>query len=240
MRARAIVFMALALAATDTLAAQHTRQSLLQPTRADYNLVGPVRQVTSVQRYEGGNDMNMQEVYEFDSVGRLTAYRKRGFGGERVTQYPPERLDPSVEYSFDFDDDVLESRHHDLQGRLTASVHYIYSQTGRLVQTIEYRYANGQGVVSQRTVSDYDGHERLASIRQYSSDELLLMSEKRRYDRRGNLKRRTQRFYSYGAEDKSSEQRGYTYDAHGNWTECRYTHNGKPLYTIVRTVEYFE
>ena len=37
----------------------------------------------------------------------------------------------------------------------------------------------------------------------------------------------------------SVERRSYTYDRHGNWTSCRYSLDGKEIYTIERKIEYY-
>lgn len=233
------------------LLAQHSRQSLTQPDYDDYNLRFWPRQVTVVQHYASGHDINFQEVYLFDSTGHLTEYRKQGFGGERVTTFPLTMTETSgwsekelVRYRFDYDGDLLETRTYDMKGRFVASAHYIYAEGGNLVQHVEYAYDADSGVVVRRTVFDYDKHERLVRVSQYSADELLLGSEKRKYDRRGNLVRRTQVFYDEATShddgiSTSVEQRKYTYDRRGNWIQCRYTLNGKSLYTIERTIVYY-
>lgn len=224
-----------------TVLAQHTRQGLLQPDYDSYNLRAWPRQITVVQRYESGQDINFQETYLFDSVGNLTEYRKRGFGGERVTRYPLtlDDISQNRQYTFDYDGDVVELRQYDLRGRLTSSTHCIYAEGGNLTQSIEYTYDADSSIVTRRTVSEYDKKERLASISQYTADELLLWSERRKYDRRGNLVRRTQTFYNDDDVQTTVERRTYTYDRRGNWTQCRYTLNGKPMYTIERTITYY-
>ena len=221
--------------------AQHTRQALTQPDYDSYNLLSWPRKITVVQHYASGQDINFQETYLFDSVGNLTEYRKRGFGGERATRYPLtlEEISQNRQYTFDYDGDVVELRQYDLRGRLTSSTHCIYSDGGNLSQSIEYTYDADSGIVTRRTVSVYDKKERLASINQYTADELLLWSERRKYDRRGNLVRRTQTFYNDDEVQTTVECRSYTYDRRGNWTQCRYTLNGKQMYTIERTIEYY-
>lgn len=224
-----------------TVSAQHNRQSLLQPDYDDYNLKHWVRQMTVVQEYSDGNDINFQEVYSFDSVGKLAEYRKQGFGGESVIVYPltVEALSRNCRYTFDYDGDVLELRRFDLKGRLLSSTHYIYAEGGDLIQTVEYAYAADSGVVTKRTVSCYDRKERLVSIDQYSADELILMAEKRKYDRHGNLIQRRQTFYEDNEEMATMEKRKYTYDAHGNWIQCCYSLDGKEIYTIKRHMVYY-
>lgn len=228
------------------LLAQHSRQSLTQPDYDDYNLRFWPRQVTVVQKYDSGDDNNFQETYSFDSVGRLTEYRKRGFGGERVTLYPLAMsesdgwwIKESEYFHFDYDGDLLESHQYDLKGRLYSSTHYIYAEGGNLVMTIEYIYDLDSGVVAKRTVSSYDKKERLVSVCQYTADELLLVSEKRKYDRRGNLVKRVRTFYNDEEVIVNTEKRVYTYDRHGNWIHCRYFLNGKQEYTLERTIYYY-
>lgn len=232
-----VVFLLLPL----VLSAQYDRQSLLQPTLGVYNLKGRVQQVTAVQKYDVGNDVNFQETYLFDRTGKLTEYRKRGFGGERVTQYPLtlDAVSEGRQYHFDYDGDIVELLQYDRLERLISSTHYIYAAGGNLAQTVTYTYSTDSGIVKERTVSNYDRHERLASIEKYTADELLLMTEKYKYDRKGNLVRRVQTFYNDDDVTVTTEKRVYTYDNHGNWTQCRYSQNGQPLYTIERIIEYY-
>lgn len=225
---------------------QHTREALTHPGYDEYNLRAWPRQITVVQKYDGGNDVNFQETYTFDSTGHLVEYRKRGFGGEQVVAYPLAIADSAGWsrmgqrlYRFDYDDDVLELRQLDLRGRLYSSTHCIYAEGGNLVQSIEYTYAPDSGVVTKRTVSTYDKHERLSTVEQYTADELLLWKEKRSYDRKGNLSKRVQTFYNDDETTVTTEQRSYSYDRHGNWTHCRYSLNGKQLYTIERQIVYY-
>lgn len=213
----------------------------MQPDYDTYNLRAWPRQITVVQKYEGGNDINFQETYLFDSVGKLTEYRKRGFGGERTTHYPltMSEINRNKQYTFDYDGDVVELRQFDQQGRLSNTTHCIYAEGGNLAMSIEYTYHPDSGFVTRRTVSTYDKRERLKAVEQYTADELLLWSETRKYDKKGNLKKRTQTFYNDDEVTTTVELRSYTYDRHGNWVSCRYSLNGQPMYTIERTIEYY-
>ena len=222
------------------VSAQHTRQGLLQPKYEDFNLKFWVRQMTVVQRYATGMDINFQETYLFDSVGDLAEYRKRGFGGQNITKYPLPQLDPQKRYDFDYDGDILRVMEFDMKGRLASSTHYIYGSGGNLVQTVSYAYNEADsGVVMERTVTLYDKHERPVSINTYTPDELLLVAEKMKYDRRGNNTQRRITYYDEESTIVSVERRSYTYDRHGNWTSCRYSLDGKEIYTIERKIEYY-
>ncbi len=222
------------------VSAQHTRQGLLQPKYEDFNLKFWVRQMTVVQRYASGQDINFQETYLFDSVGDLAEYRKRGFGGQNITKYPLPQLDPQKRYDFDYDGDILRVMEFDLKGRLVSTTHYIYGSGGNLVQTVSYAYNEADsGAVMERTVTLYDKHERPVSINTYTPDELLLVAEKMKYDRRGNNTQRRITYYDEESTTVSVERRSYTYDRHGNWTSCRYSLDGKEIYTIERKIEYY-
>ena len=222
------------------VSAQHTRQGLLQPKYEDFNLKFWVRQMTVVQRYATGMDINFQETYLFDSVGDLAEYRKRGFGGQNITKYPLPQLDPQKRYDFDYDGDILRVMEFDMKGRLASSTHYIYGSGGNLVQTVSYAYNEADsGAVMERTVTLYDKHERPVSINTYTPDELLLVAEKMKYDRRGNNTQRRITYYDEESTTVSVERRSYTYDRHGNWTSCRYSLDGKEIYTIERKIEYY-
>ncbi len=223
-----------------TVSAQHTRQGLLQPKYEDFNLKFWVRQMTVVQRYATGMDINFQETYLFDSVGDLAEYRKRGFGGQNITKYPLPQLDPQKRYDFDYDGDILRVMEFNMKGRLASSTHYIYGSGGNLVQTVSYAYNEADsGAVMERTVTLYDKHERPVSINTYTPDELLLVAEKMKYDRRGNNTQRRITYYDEESTTVSVERRSYTYDRHGNWTSCRYSLDGKEIYTIERKIEYY-
>lgn len=222
------------------VSAQHTRQGLLQPKYEDFNLKFWVRQMTVVQRYATGMDINFQETYLFDSVGDLAEYRKRGFGGQNITKYPLPQLDPQKRYDFDYDGDILRVMEFDMKGRLASSTHYIYGSGGNLVQTVSYAYNEADsGAVMERTVTLYDKHERPVSINTYTPDELLLVAEKMKYDRRGNNTQRRITYYDEESTTVSVERRSYTYDRHGNWTSCRYSLDGKEIYSIERKIEYY-
>lgn len=212
----------------------------MQPKYEDFNLKFWVRQMTVVQRYASGQDINFQETYLFDSVGNLAEYRKRGFGGQRVTKYPLAKLDPYKRYDFDYDGDILRIMEFDQMNRLASSLHYIYGSGGNLVQTVKYSYnVADSGAVMERQVTVYDKNERPVSINTYTPDELLLVAEKIKYDRRGNDTKRTITYYDEDSTTVTTERRSYTYDRHGNWTQCRYSLNGKEIYTISRTIEYY-
>lgn len=220
--------------------AQHTQQGLLQPNYDTYNLRHWPKQITIVQHYASGQDINFQESYLFDSVGNLVEYRKRGFGGLRITKYPLQELDPQKQYDFDYDGDILRVMVFDLKKRLVSSTHYIYGSGGDLAQAISYAYnAADSGAVMERTVTLYDKHERPVSINTYTADELLLVAEKIKYDRRGNDIRRTITYYDEESTTVTTEKRAYIYDRHGNWTKCIYSLNGDKIYTIERTFEYY-
>ena len=235
---KTVVVLCLLLFAVGAMA-QHNRKTLTWPGYDEYNLKGWPHKITVVQKYEQGEDVNFQETYLFDSTGHLTEYRKRGFGGEVVTRYPLEKLPDNKRYTFDYDGDVLQLLTFDLKGRLYSSTHCIYGDEGNLVQTVEYVYGADTGVVQKRTVTDYDKYERASRIVQYSADELALWKESRKYDRRGNMVRRVQTFYYDEEVTTTDESRAYTFDKRGNWTECRYSLNGKLIYTIIRKIEYY-
>lgn len=234
------LFVAMLCAFCGGLSAQHNRQSLLQPKYEDFNLRFWVRQMTVVQHYASGQDINFQETYLFDSVGNLAEYKKRGFGGQIIVKYPLSQLNPNEIYDFDYDGDILRIREFDLKNRLVSSKHYIYGSGGSLMQTIKYSYdLSDSGVVMERTVTQFDKKERPVSIETYTSDELLLVAEKIKYDRRGNDIQRRITYYDEESTTVNIEKRSYTYDRRGNWTSCRYSLDGKEIYTINRKIEYY-
>lgn len=221
--------------------AQHNMKSLQQPMRWDYNLRGAVRQVVAVQKYATGNDMNFQEVYDFDSAGHLTSYTKRGFGGERITRYPLKNRDMGrhTQYITGWGDDFEEVRQYGSKGQLLSSTHYIYGPKGSLAETVEYTYSPDSNVVTTRKVATYDKYERLKTVQLFTADELLLMTEKYKYDRYGNLVRRTQKFYEDDLQRTTVEERKYVYDKHKNWVRCSFYNDGKRVCDIERTLNYY-
>ena len=218
--------------------AQHTRQSLLAPTANDCGLCRCVSQAVVVQHYPSGNDINFEETYLFDNQGDLTEYRKRGFGGERVTTYPLASVGSQTECRFDYDGDLLERLDYDMQGRLHSTTHYIYAEGGNLVESIVYTYHSDSGMVKSREVTTYDKKEHPVRQQLFSADELLQMETTMRYDRHGNLTRRIQLFYDDDATERHEERRRYSYDKHGNWVQCQVFYDGKERYTIERILTY--
>ncbi len=214
--------------------AQHTRQALLAPKTSDFGLCGCVRQATVVQQYADGNDINFSETYHFDPQGNLTQYCKRGFGGETVTRYPLDGVGPRAVCSYDYDGDLTERRDYDLTGRLATSTHHIYAAGGNLAQTIVYSYHADSGVVKSREVTTYDKKEHPVKVQTFTADELLLMETTMKYDRHGNMTRRTQLFYDDEECEKHVEQRTYIYDDHNNWIRCEVAIDGQKRYTITR------
>lgn len=227
-------------AAVMVCSAQHNRAELLQPNYDTYNLQWWPRQMTVVQYYATGQDINFQETYLFDSVGNLTEYSKRGFGGVIKTTYPLTQLNPRKQYDFDFDGDIWRVLEFDLKQRLINSEHNIYGAGGNLVETISYAYSEADsGAVVERTVTTYDKKERPVTIDLYSASELLLVSEKIKYDRHGNNIKRTITYYDEESTTVTIEKREYTYDKRGNWTKCLFFMDGKPIYTIERHIDYY-
>jgi len=193
-----------------------------------------VHKAVVLQRYADGNDINFSETYLFDDKGNLTEYRKRGFGGEKVTSYPLASIGERSIFTFDYDGDILQRRDYDLMGRLASSTHHIYAEGGNLIQTIVYTYQADSGVVESREVTFYDKKENPVKIMTFTADELLLMETTMKYDRRGNMTRRTQFFYEDEECEKHVEQRSYSYDDHNNWVQCEVMIDGQRRYTIVR------
>ena len=224
--------------AVSTATAQHNRQAVLNPTTADNGLLSCVEKVISIQRYEDGNDLTFQETYEYDTTGHLATYTKLGFGGKYTTVYPLKETDLATHYTFDYDGDIAELREYAMNGKLSSSAHYIYAAGGKLACVVKYEYSDVDGTVSHRTVEEYDRHERLCQVKQYTNDELLTMSEKRKYDHHGNLTQRVQKFYEGNETTTAKEYLKYTYDSRGNWTQCQHSVNGEYSYTIERIISY--
>ena len=237
---RQLILLIVCLMTCHTVSAQHNKRSIISPTTHDYNLNAWVKTLVATQQYESGNDITFQEVYNYDSTGHLTEYRKRGFGGEQVTRFPLDDMPANRFYIFDYDDDILEMRVFDQMKRLVSTTHYIYANNGKLSETIEYEYSGDSGYVKQRTVTTYDKKERIQSIEQYTNDELLLYREKRSYDKHNNLTIRTMQFFNEDKVISNKEKRTYTYDTHNNWISCKYTYNSEPMYTINRKIEYYK
>lgn len=212
-----------------------------QPTAAGLGLKSSVRKVVSLTQYEGGNDMTLEEEWDFAADGKLTRYVKRGFGGEHVTAYPRPQEDSKLQKTTrDDDGDPLEVRSYAQDGRLLSSAHYVYAEGGALAAIVTYAYGtDDENVVSSHTEAYYDKHGHLSSVEQYTADAELQMTERYKYNRHGDLVKRTQTFFDGAEKEVATEQRKYTYDSRGNWTRCTYLNNGKSYYAVCRTFDYY-
>lgn len=120
---------------------------------------------------------------------------------------------------------------HDESGRLTSSTHDVYNHEGMLAVSFEYTY-NEQGVVETRTIIGYDKYERHLSTHTYTCDDELIWYELYRYDRHGNLTKRTQVLYEGGETIKNVYTYRYKYNSDGTWSSCRYYLNNNLYHTV--------
>lgn len=212
-----------------------------QPRWGDYNLYDKVKRITSVTVYDGANDMNYQETFEFDADGKLNKYIRKGFGHEKVVNYPHEiEPDSLVRSEFDKDNDIVEKLQFNPDGTLLHSTHYAYSAPHQLLMTIDYEYSE-EGVIVVRTLTEYDKMKNVLYVRKYTPDEVMLLDEQYTYDRYSNPVKRVQIFFDEVADTqtKTIEQRKYKYDRYGNWYSQQYILNGSKRYTTTRTIEYY-
>ncbi|MDY5969232.1 MAG: hypothetical protein SPJ13_04365 [Bacteroidales bacterium] len=219
------------------------KSDMFQPALNDFGLKGKAKTVTQLTRFVGGQDLNKEEIWEFNEQGLLLRHTKKGFGGEHVTSYPlPRETDKRQMTLRDDDGDILEVRHYASDGRtLLTTIHYVYAKGGSLAATVAYHYsATDTGVVESHTETYYDKAGRVASVEQHGADATLLMTERYKYNRHGDLKQRTQQFFNDTQTDKVKETRQYKYDKTGNWTEQTYLHNGTARYTILRRITYYK
>ena len=235
-----------------------------QPTRDDYNLKGNIIAMTALTKTEG-NDMNFQEKWVFDSNGRLTHYEKKGFGQTLSLDYPRPKPQSQGTWShYDDDGDLLETRTYNMDSSLKTSVHYIYNSHGERCGHIQYNYStDGTGTVAERRVTRCDKTGKPLDIYHYAADDEPLVEEHYKYDKKGNVTKRTTTFHETGEthtdtyryrydkqgkwtslhylRDKKEQwvrSHAYQYDAQGNWTEDIYSENGTRLQTISRTLTY--
>ena len=217
--------------------------TMYQPTRTELGLRGTVSAVTQITRFEGGQDMNKQETWLFDESGSLMRHTVKGFGGEHSTNYPVAREeDKRQQVTRDSDGDITEMRRYASDGHTPlAATYYVYAAAGALAATVTYNYSVADtGMVESRTEAYYNKAGRVARTFQYSADAAPLMQETYKYNCHGDLKRRVQHFYSDGERTTQKETRKYRYDGMGNWVEQTYLMDGKRIYTISRTISYFE
>lgn len=213
-----------------------------QPRLSSYNLRNTVKSVTSVTEYEGANDMNYQEDFLFDTAGNLTTYKKKGFGNTHVINYPTEEKRDSLQRAkYDRDGDIVERISTTPDGTPKHSTHYVYSAPHEMCMTIDYEYTE-EGVIENRTLTEYNKQRRIVSVHKYTPDEALLLEEHYTYDKYGNLVKKLQIFYDDIAltQTKTTELRKYKYDRYGNWYEQKYTLNGVKRYSIKRSIEYYK
>ena len=120
---------------------------------------------------------------------------------------------------------------HHVDGRLVSSTHPIYDEEGTLTASIGYTY-DEQGVVETRQMTGYNAHGQIERRIIYSADEILLLEETYKYDRKGHMTRHEQTTYEVGRPIKTVETRKYTYNRDGSIKECRYYHNGVLVCTL--------
>ena len=213
-----------------------------QPRWGDYNLYDKVRQVLSVTKYEGANDMNFQETFDFDTAGNLKTYSRKGFGREQQMTYPLEvAADSLVRSNFDRDHDIVERTYFTPDGTLERSTHYVYSAPHKLIMTIDYEYSD-EGVIVARTLTAYNSLRNIVSVHKYTPDEFMLLEEHYTYDKYDNLVKKVQMFYDEVADTQTKvvEERKYKYDRRKNWYSQQYILNGAKRYTTTRTVVYYD
>lgn len=116
-------------------------------------------------------------------------------------------------------------------GKLATSSHDVYDNNGILRIRILYAY-DEQGIVETRTIIGYDKSERQISTHTYTFDDELIWQESFKYDRKGNLVKRTQILYEGDLPIKNVYTYKYDYNWDGSWYRCRYFLNKKLYHTI--------
>lgn len=114
---------------------------------------------------------------------------------------------------------------YDESGRLISSKHNIYDNKDNLAVAVVYHYGE-KGVVEERQLISYDAQQRLSKRMIYSADEVLLMEESFKYDKRGNLVKHVQYLYDEGKQ-KVVEARRYRYSKDGKVLHRSYYLDGK-------------
>jgi len=212
-----------------------------QPRWGSYNLFDKVKQITSVTVYEGANDLNYQETFDFDTSGNQISYTRKGFGKDQHISYPLElEADSLIRTNFDKDNDIIERLYFTTHRTLSNSTHYVYSAPHKLIMTINYEYSD-DGVIVVRTLTEYNDRQNPVSVHKFTPDEVLLLEEHYTYDKHDNLVKKIQVFYDEVAntKTKNTEERKYKYDRYKNWYNQQYILNGTKRYTTTRTIEYY-
>lgn len=111
-------------------------------------------------------------------------------------------------------------------GKLDLSYHPIYDNKGVLKVCIIYQYNDSTGAVETRTLNAYNNKKQIIRTEQYSVDELTLLIEDFKYDKKGRLKRRIQKLYDDYGEYFTTYDFRYTYPNRNNADNPEITING--------------
>ena len=245
-----ILAAALLLAATHA-DAQYTSYTLYMPiTAADFNLHGPVEEVSSYGE-DPVEEAHWTYSHSFDRDGRLTEYEEWSYGGgeRRLYHYSDGRLDSisladdsthSYGWFYTYDANgcpAMQTRRY----VTIDTIRYTCDEQCRIVEehvgrkTTRYTYTDGRIVTMTDgdaiTRYEYDAHGH--KTKQTTQNGNFVRTEAYTYNDHGDMTEYCQ-FTTNPNYDTIAIQYEYTYDTLGNWV----THSGNE-FIATRTIEYF-
>lgn len=251
MKTKHLILAAALLLAAAHASAQYTSYTLYRPiTTADFNLHGPVEEV-SIYGEDPAGDVHWSYSYSFDRDGRLTESEEWSYGGgeRRLYHYSDGRLD-SISLADDSTNSYGWFYTYDANGcpamqtrrYITIdTIRYTCDEQCRIVEehvgrkTTRYTYTDGRIVTMTEsdaiTRYEYDAQGHMTKETTQNGD--FVRTETYTYNGHGDRTEYRQ-FTSNPNYDSIAIQDEYTYDTLGNWV----TQSGNE-FIATRTIEYF-
>ena len=139
-------------------------------------------------------------------------YNDKGNPIEEKSSYPEGNL--SVKYTYDGNDNLIEKRQYNSNGRLDWRSTYQYDDKGNLMQ---YNYYDPVGDLPAKKTYTYDDRGRKIGVKAYNDDGSLSYASTFTYDDRGN--QTGVKHYDSDGSLESVSVLEYKYDSEGNWIE---------------------
>lgn len=187
------------------------------PTRKDYNLLGPVRMVSTERSEAGGKNRHVIARQTFDRAGRLLEERHSSLVGDSERQgyqvfryiYKPQGRDYEL--------DIFEIDPAEGEEPIDPQRNFVkFDSHG---QCIEETTVDGDGSLDLRKTYEYDTHGNLTH-EVYHDGDGRVSSVERTYGQNHDL------LSEQGIGWPTDFSRAYSYDARGNRTDEFYYENG--------------
>ena len=179
-------------------------------------------------------------IHIMNSTGRFQMGIKpqsngRGFAQSKITSFLIQSIACFIlvfyshSISAQTDDTLVCRLTYRSDSTVASSEHRVYDEKSTLAVTITYTY-DERGVVDTRQLCSFNRQRQLIQRMIYSADDVLLMEERFKYDRHGNLTKREQTTYEDEQPMTTIETRRYSYHKDGTIENCEYYINGQLYY----------